>query len=79
VQLTKADYDSYDLLIAMDDNNIRNMHRMLGGDPKGKFRKLMDYTPRGGSVADPWYTGDFSATWRDIYEGCEALLAALTN
>ena len=77
VQLTKADYDNYDLLIAMDDNNIRNMHRMLGGDPKGKFRKLMDYTPRGGSVADPWYTGDFSATWRDIYEGCEALLAQL--
>ena len=76
-QIVKRDYTHYDLLIGMDGANIRNMIRMLGGDPKGKFRKLMDYTPRGGSVADPWYTGDFSATWRDIYEGCEALLAQL--
>ena len=74
VQLTRADYERYDLLVGMDSANIRNMHRMLGGDPDSKIRKLLDYTERGGDVADPWYTGDFRATYRDVYDGCEALL-----
>ena len=75
-QLTKADYEKYDLLIGMDSYNIRNMQRMLGGDPQGKIRKMMDYA-HGGDVADPWYTGDFSATFRDVCAGCEGLLKTL--
>ena len=74
VQLTRADYDTYDLLIGMDSANIRNMHRILGGDPQGKIRKLMDYAG-GGDVADPWYTGNFDVTYRDIEAGCRGLLA----
>lgn len=77
VQLTLADYDRYDLFVGMDSANIRNMHRILGGDPNGKIRKLMDYTPRGGDVADPWYSDRFDIAYRDIYEGCVALLDAL--
>ncbi len=74
VQVTKKDYEGYDLLICMDGNNVRNLLRITGGDPDGKVHKLMDYTPRGGDVADPWYYGHFDVTYRDIYEGCEALL-----
>ena len=74
VQLTSADYDKYDLLIGMDSANIRNMHRILGGDPQGKIRKLMDYTDRGGDVADPWYTRRFDVTYADVLAGCEGLL-----
>ena len=74
VQLTGADYDKYDLFIGMDSANIRNMHRILGKDPQGKIRKLMDYTPRGGDVADPWYTRRFDVTYSDIVAGCEGLL-----
>jgi len=77
VQLQKADYVNYDLLIAMDSNNLRNIHRMLGGDPDRKVRKLMDYTPRGGDVADPWYTDRFDIAYRDIEEGCRCLLEQL--
>lgn len=77
VQLQKADYANYDLLIAMDSNNLRNIHRMLGGDPDRKVRKLMDYTPRGGDVADPWYTDRFDIAYRDIEEGCRCLLEQL--
>lgn len=75
-QLTKADYEQYDLLIGMDASNIRNMHRMLGGDPQGKIRKMLDYA-YGGDVADPWYTGGFDRTFDDIKAGCEGLLKAL--
>lgn len=78
VQLQKADYANYDLLIAMDSNNLRNIHRMLGGDPDRKVRKLMDYTPRGGDVADPWYTDRFDIAYRDIEEGCRCLLETLS-
>jgi len=77
VQLKPEDYDKYDMFIGMDGRNIRNMHIILSGDPKGKIRKLMDLTPRGGDVADPWYSGDFSKAYRDIYEGCEALYKEL--
>ena len=77
VQLRRDDYEKYDLFIGMDDANIRNMHRMLGGDPAGKIHKLLSYAGRDESVADPWYTGDFGATWRDVWEGCNALLDTL--
>ncbi len=77
VQLKREDYEKYDLFVGMDSRNIANMNRILGGDPEGKIRKLMDYTDRGGDVADPWYTNEFDVTYRDIYGGCEALLAAL--
>lgn len=74
VQLTRLDYDRYDWLIGMDGQNIRNMLRILGGDPQHKVRKLMDCTPRGGDVADPWYTGAFDVAYRDICDGCKGLL-----
>ena len=73
-QMTRRDYDRFDLLIGMDAWNIRNMTRICGGDPEGKIHQLMDYTRRPGDVADPWYTGDFEATWRDVLEGCQGLL-----
>lgn len=73
-QLTRADYDDYDLLIGMDSANLRNMRRICGGDPEGKLHLLMDFTTRPGDVEDPWYTRDFEATWRDVLEGCTALL-----
>ena len=79
VQLTRADYDKYDLFVGMDSANIRNMHRILGGDPQRKIHKLMDYTNRGGDVADPWYTRDFAATYRDVKAGCEGLLSSLAD
>jgi protein-tyrosine phosphatase len=50
------------------------MHRIFGSDPDGKILKLLDLTDRGGDVADPWYTGNFEATYRDVTEGCEALI-----
>jgi len=76
-QLRAADYDRFDLLIGMDEWNIRNMHRICGGDPDDKIHKLMDFTHRPGDVADPWYTDDFEATWNDVLEGCQALLQQL--
>ena len=111
-QLTRVDYDQYDLLIGMDSANLRNMRRICGGDPDGKIHLLMEFAgrrrkgaPRGpggagcagrgersafspqveteesglcfDDVADPWYTGDFEATWRDVLEGCEGLLQAI--
>ena len=76
VQLKKSDYDKYDLFIGMDKMNIRNMYRILGNDPENKICKLKDYTD-GGDVADPWYSGRFDVTWRDVYDGCEALLETL--
>lgn len=77
-QLTGGDYAEYDLLIGMDQANLRNMRRICGGDPEGKLHLLLDYTGSPGDVADPWYTGDFEATWRDVLAGCRGLLAALT-
>ena len=73
VQLCRADYDRYDLLIGMDRWNLRNMLRIVGSDPKGKLRPLLPDR----EVADPWYTGDFDATWNDVTEGCQALLEEL--
>lgn len=78
-QMTRNDYQHFDLLIGMDDWNIRNMTRIAGGDPENKIHKLLDYTSRRGNVADPWYTGDFEATWRDVLEGCSELLKSTEN
>ena len=76
-QLTNADYEKYDLLIGMDRANLWDMYRICGGDFSGKLRLLMDYTVRPGDVADPWYTGNFEATWQDVLEGCQGLLHEL--
>ena len=76
-QLTKSDYDAYDVLIGMDRANLRNMQRICGGDPQGKCHLLLEYAGRQGEVADPWYTRDFHATWRDVNDGCQGLLKAL--
>ena len=76
-RITPEDYDRFDLLICMDRANVRNALRVFGGDPEGKLSLLMDYTSRPGDVADPWYTGDFSAAYRDIDAGCRALLSTL--
>ncbi len=77
-QMTIGDYNYYDFLICMDENNIRNAKRIVGGDPDGKISMLLDYARREGeSVADPWYTGNFDATWNDCYEGCSGLLCRL--
>lgn len=78
VQMTKKDYKTYDYLIGMDAWNIRNMQKIAGGDPDGKMRLLLDFTERAGQeIADPWYTGDFDTTYRDVKEGCEGLLAQI--
>ena len=69
-QMTRADYQLYDLLIGMDSANLRNMTRIAGDDPEGKIRPLL-YDK---DVADPWYTGNFEATWQDVLCGCQALL-----
>ena len=76
-QMTRRDYETYDYLIAMDRNNLWNMVRFVGSDPEHKVSLLMDHTSRPGDVADPWYTGDFEATWQDVLEGCTALLEEL--
>ena len=79
-QMTKEDYRRYDRIICMDRANLRNISRLSGGDRSGKLSLLLDYTPRAGEeVADPWYTGNFDDTWRDVTEGCEGLLADLTE
>ena len=75
---TRKDYAAYDLLIGMDEENKLDMRRIYGGDPEGKIRNLLDYAGRKGEeVADPWYTGDFEATWQDVLEGCTCLLNEL--
>ena len=76
-QMRREDYDRFDLLIGMDEMNLRNMHRICGGDPEGKIHLLLDFTKRPGDVADPWYTGNFEATWRDVVAGCQGILLRL--
>ena len=73
VQITRADYEAYDYIIAMDTWNIRNLHRIIGDDAQNKVFLLMDFVC-GGEVADPWYTGDFDITYQDITAGCTGLL-----
>ncbi len=73
VQMTKSDYDRYDLIIGMDNMNIRNILRITDGDPEEKVHKLLDFAD-GGDIADPWYTGNFDETYKDVVTGCRALL-----
>ncbi|MBR5144064.1 MAG: low molecular weight phosphotyrosine protein phosphatase [Clostridia bacterium] len=78
-QLSRSDYAKYDLFVGMDSYNIRNMLRIFGSDPDDKVIKLLDLTDRGGDVADPWYTGNFEITYRDITEGCDALITKILS
>ena len=75
VQITKADYDKYDYIIIMDEYNRRNLMRIIGSDTDCKVHKLMEYAGSTRDVADPWYTGDFDATYRDVTAGCSGLLS----
>ena len=76
-QTTSSDSARVALPIGMDSWATRDMRNICGGDPDGKIVMLMDFTTRPGDVADPWYTGDFEATWRDVLEGCQALLESM--
>ena len=78
-QLTNGDHDQYDLLIGMDQANLRNMRRICGEGSVNKMHLLLDFTDRPGDVADPWYTGDFEATWQDVLAGCQGLLREITG
>lgn len=78
VQMTRKDYDKYDYLIGMDDWNIKNMQKIAGGDPLHKMHKLLEFAGSTRDIADPWYTGNFDATYEDIVEGCETFLDSLT-
>ena len=77
VQMKKSDYAKYDYLIGMERYNLTNMLRILGGDPDGKVCRLLDFSDHPRDIADPWYTGDFEATWRDVTAGCRGLLEAI--
>ena len=72
--LLPGDYGRYDLLIGMEERNLAAMRRIFGGDPEGKLRRLLDFTPRPRDIADPWYTGDFDRTYADILEGCRGVM-----
>ena len=76
-QMTKEDYGYYDYIFAMDESNLRDMVKFVGDDPDGKVSLLMSHTDTPRDVADPWYTGDFEATWQDVYEGCKGILKEL--
>ncbi len=76
-RLRRDDYDKFDLIIGMDEENMRDMKRLFGGDSDGKVYKMMEFAGIDRDVADPWYTGDFEATYDDIYEGCIGLLSFL--
>ena len=78
-QMTKDDYNYYDYIVAMDKYNLRNMTRFVGEDLDSKVSLLMSHTNRPGDVADPWYTGDFETTYKDVYEGCMELLKYIEN
>ena len=79
VQLRRSDYENYDYLIGMDQWNMRQMERILGRDDEGKVFRLLDFTQSPGDIADPWYTGDFDATYRDVLRGCGALMEYLNK
>ena len=78
-QITADDYTYYDLIIGMDHANMRNMKRFWNGDPANKLYMLLDFTGKPGEVADPWYSGDFESTWRDVLDGCSCLLTFLSE
>lgn len=76
-QITWGDYDAFDYIIGMDSWNIRNLDRMLRGDPDGKVYKLLSFAGSDRDIADPWYTGNFDETYDDVTEGCRGLLKYL--
>lgn len=76
-QVRRSDYEVYDLIVGMDEANMRSLRRVFDGDPQGKLRKLLEYAGLDRDVADPWYTGDFETTYRDVVSGCEGLLRSL--
>lgn len=78
-QVRREDYDKFDLLICMDESNVRRLYRILGDDPGKKIRMMMSLTPHGGEVADPWYTSDFETTFQDLLDGCQGLLRHLAG
>ena len=81
VQLKKSDYEAYDFIIGMDSYNIRNILRITGSDPENKISLLLDFWDSSDrkDIADPWYTGDFETTYRDVLRGCEALLDKISS
>lgn len=78
-QMTRADYENFDMIIGMDEWNYRNIMRIIKKDPEQKVSLLLDYTNRPGDIADPWYTGNFDQTFTDVMEGCQGLLQKLTD
>lgn len=79
VHLEKSDYEKYDYLICMDRANVRNTLRIVGDDKEGKVHKLLEFAGSDADVADPWYTGNFDVTYRDILAGCKGLLNYIDN
>ena len=73
-QITRSDYDRFDLIICMDRMNLRWLKYIIPNDPAGKVRLMMSYAGQDRDVADPWYTGDFETTYRDLDLATEALL-----
>ena len=78
-RMERTDYQKYDYLIAMEQYNIRNMMRILGGDPEEKIFRLLDFTEHPADIDDPWYTDDFETAYRESAQGCRALLAYLSE
>ncbi|MBQ6824620.1 MAG: low molecular weight phosphotyrosine protein phosphatase [Clostridia bacterium] len=78
-QITRRDYEYYDLLIGMDKHNLINMRRFFGTDPQNKLCLLLDFTNHPRDIFDPWYSGDFETTYRDVKEGCESLIKKMTD
>ena len=74
-KITTADFSHFDYIIGMDSANMRNMQRIYGGDPENKVYKMLDFAGRSADVADPWYTGNFDATWNDVVDGCNGLIS----
>ena len=79
VQVTKQDYSNYDYLVIMDDNNARNLKRIIGDDVQNKVYKAMDFVGESRDVKDPWYTGNFDETYDDVSRSCDALLERLKS
>ncbi len=78
-QVTNADYDKYDLLLCMEQYNIRNLKRIIPDDPEHKIHLLLDYSDNPRDISDPWYSGDFDTAFKDIAEGCRGLLTFLSR
>lgn len=76
-QISFDDYDDFDYFIGMDEINMKYLHRMLHGDPDGKVYKFLSFGGSDRDIADPWYTGNFDATYDDVLEGCQGFLAYL--